>query len=372
MIFRQRMRQACPQGFTLIELLVVVAIIAVIGAGVAVTYQRLDDQAKTSMEMSDISILKKVTKHWSAVNNFQLPDGLDSLVDDEGNLYTSFRNPGTQTNASSSGRGLLGPIGYATLEVAPAPPIVLQNLAAAGMNFTYLHRVAATNANDSTFVPTGGFGVDTATTRATLVVNDTQARANASEVVADTLGVAHDYTSGPYSLTTSAGATFTAVDAAAWSSIQAQQQGVLDAITTDRLVFVYPGGGVPFGPNYTQDIITNAGLRPEQVANPRVAPTGEQKYYLVVMGFGRFASIYQGKAVRADAPSFGKRLAQSENDYNRYLAVIRVPVTPWGNPSQPANEPPVLADVLSPQGLSVAALRRFYINDQRKIQDDNT
>lgn len=380
------MKQAREKGFTLVELLVVIAIIAVIGAGVAVTYQRLDEQAKTAMEISDIGILKKVNKHWGAINDYALPDELDSLVDEEGNLFTSFRIPGTGTNASSSGQGLLGPIGYATLEVVDAPDVVLDNLAAAGMEFTYVHRVDADNANDSTFdVGFDGFDVDTSQTRATLVAGDSDARTDASEMVADSGGTGIDY-DGPndiegdvddvdYSFTAPTnGTVFGPFETEAdWLNEQANQQAVLDAITTDQLAFVYPGGGVSAGPNFTDEIITNAGLLPDQVADPNVDPSSltTEEYYLVVMGFGRFASIYRGKSVRADAPSYGKRQDQSDTDYNRYLAVFRVPVDPFGGPTSTV-APPVLVDVLSPQGYSVAALRDNFINEQEKIQDDNT
>jgi len=372
------LKRARDKGFTLVELLVVIAIIAVIGAGVAVTYQNLDDQAKTAMEISDMAILKKITKHWSAVNDYALPDEMDSLVDDEGNLYTSFSIGGTP---SSSGMGLYGPIGYGTLEVHEAPSEVLTNLATAGMEFTYIHRVDATNANDSTF-EAGMFGdaVDTTNTKSTLIAGGSGAATDAAEVVADGGGAAHDY-DGPddiegnaddvdYSFTaptngTSFGPYATLAD---WTAAQTAQQDILDTNPTDKLAFVYPGSGFA-GASFTDEIITNAGLKPEQVANPATGPVAAEKYYLVVMGYGRFASIYRGKAIRSDAPSYGKRQAQSDTDYNRYLAVIKVPVTTGGFGSAPV-EPATLVDVLSPQGYSVAALRDNFIDDQDKIQDD--
>lgn len=381
---KRRMKHTTRQGFTLIELLVVVAIIAVIGAGVAVTYQRLDDQAKTAMEISDIAILKKVNKHWSAVNGYDLPNELDSLVDNEGNLYTPVQSgPGgfTTIPSSSAARGLNGPIGYATAEVAEAPDIVLSNLAAAGMTLTYTHLVSRTNANDSTF-DTGGFGqdVETSDTLTTLVAGDSEARAQA-QLVVDADDTGHDY-DGPDDVEGNGDdVDFTAGSAsyqtaAAFATAQADSQDILDANTTDQLAFVFPGGGQQIGgspgfSNLTDEIITNAGLKPEQVAVPGVAPSGEQQYYLVVMGFGRFASIYRGKAVRADAPSVGKRLPQNDEFYSRYLAVIRVPITAYGSPSAPDNEPPVLVDVLSPQGYSAAALRDNFIDDQAKVQDNS-
>ena len=58
-----KMKKPMKSGFTLIELLVVVAIIAVIGAGVAVTYNRLDQRAKTAMEINDIGELTQTIKN---------------------------------------------------------------------------------------------------------------------------------------------------------------------------------------------------------------------------------------------------------------------------------------------------------------------
>jgi len=362
----RRIKRTRFRGFTLVELLVVIAIIAVIGAGVAVTYQNLDDQAKTAMEISDMAILKKTTKHWSAINDYALPDEMDSLVDDEGNLYTSVKIGGTP---SSSGKGLYGPIGYGTLEVHDAPAEVLTNLAAAGMHFTYTHLVAASNANDSTF-ETGMFGdaVDTTNTKATMVAGGSDSAVDAAEVVADGGGAAHDYGIGAYSFTaptngTSFGPYATLAD---WTAEQAAQQAILDTNPTDKLAFVYPGSGFA-GVSFSDEIITNAGLKPEQVATPG-AVDADDKYYLVVMGYGRFASIYRGKGVRADAPSYGKREAQSDHKYNRYLAVIRVPIETsfYGSYVEPA----ALVDVLSPQGYSATALRDNFIDDKAKVQDD--
>lgn len=374
-------RKMLKKQFTLVELLVVVAIIAVIGSGIAMTYQNLDDHAKTAMEMSDMSALKKSVKHWSAVNNYKLPDGLDSLVDDEGNLYTPQQfadNSMTPTPSSTSKKGLNGPVGYATLEVAEAPDVVLQNLQAAGMKFTYLHRVAAGNANDSTF-ETGRMGgaVDTANTKATLVVGDTEARDHAKLIVAGD-DSSHDY-DGADDVEGNADDTDFTVDgdsfktAAEFAQAQIDAQAILDAITTDKLAFVFPGGGTTMmgqtAPmNFTDEIITNAGLTQEQVANPNQTPSGAQKYYLVAMGFGRFCSIYQGKAVRADAPVTGKRQPQADDTYSRYLAVVRVPTAKYSTMTG-SSEAPVLVDVLSPQGYSVAALRDNFIDDKEKIQD---
>ncbi len=375
---RQQAGRAIRKAFTLVELLVVVAIIAVVGAGVAVTYNNLDDQAKTAMEVSDIAILKKVTKHWSAINDYKIPNEMDSLVDSEGNIYSSYSMHAT---ASSSGKGLNGPLGYAGLMVHAAPSAVLSNLSAAGMTLTYTHLVTAANANDSTFTMSNGQVVTTATKK-TLVAGNSTLRTNAQEFIANSdgsdlaSGGTHDYTAGSYSYTapTNNAVFGPYASEADWQTGIAAQQAILSAATTDKLAFIHPGGGAT-GPglaaaNPTLEIITNAGLRPEEVAVPGVAPSGQQKYYLVVMGFGKFASINRGKSIRSDTPSYGKRLAQKDSDYNRYLAVFRVPATSGGFGGPPV-EPVALIDVLSPQGYSVEYMRRTFMNDQTKLQDNS-
>lgn len=85
------MKASKKSGFTLIELLMVVAIIAVIGAGVAVTYNRLDERAKVAMEMNDIGVLEKTISHWSFLHNGNLPNRLDSLIETDGStLYSAM------------------------------------------------------------------------------------------------------------------------------------------------------------------------------------------------------------------------------------------------------------------------------------------
>jgi prepilin-type N-terminal cleavage/methylation domain-containing protein len=374
------------QGFTLVELLVVVAIIAVIGAGVAVTYQRLDDKAKTAMEISDVSILKKVVKHWSAINSYTIPDELDSLVDSNGDLYSQMptTTEGIQgaQGPSDSGRGLYGPAGY-TFMVHPAPDVVLANLSAAGMTMTYTHLVDAINANDSTF-ETGMMGgeVDTDNTLTTLASGDSAARASAQEIV-DEKSAAEAH----FDPLTWDGSTHFTSGSHDWADLGSYQSSydaadlVLKAKKTDKLAFIYPGGGatmtIPGGPtagtysmgmNLTDEIITNAGLKPSEVADPTASDFSDKKYFLVAMGFGRFASIYRGKSIRADAPAYGKRQAQNAGTYNRYLAIFRVPVIA-SNTMTGASELPALVDVLTPQGYSVASLRDNYIDDEAKVRD---
>ena len=368
-------------GFTLVELLVVVAIIAVIGAGVAVTYQRLDDKAKTAVEMSDIATLKKVVKHWGAINDYKIPNEMDSLIDSDGNLYSQMEDTSGvfsgYTDGSTSGMGLLGPAGF-TFMVHPAPARVLSNLAACGMTLTYTHLTSGVKiANDSTFT-IGNFegDVDTSETLTTLLAGDAAARTIAADLVAV------DASAETYPFTAPDGNTYATQGDLV--SAQATAQSILDAKTTDLLAFIYPGGGaqmsVSAGPmgtitgsapmNMTDEIISNAGLRPDEVASPLDTGTtlDSKRYYLVAMGFGRFSSIYQGKAIRADAPATGKRQAKSNGTYSRYLGIFRVPVAAYD--SMIGNGQPVeLVDVLSPQGYSVAALSDNYIADEMKVKD---
>lgn len=361
-------KQKRNQGFTLVELLVVVAIIAVIGAGVAVTYQRLDDKAKTAMEMSDIATLKKVVKHWGAINDYQIPNEMDSLVDNEGSLYSQMEDTtGAFSNyspPSSSLMGLYGPAGF-TFMVHSAPTNVLANLAACGMTLTYTHLVSAEVANDSTFYPGRmGGSVDTSDTLTTLLAGDAAARADAQAMVAV------DAATQTYPFTAPDGNSYTTQGD--FESAQADAQAILDANTTDKLAFIYPGGGARMmgmaAPmNATDEIITNAGLKPDEVAIPGEDDSGK-KYYLVAFGFGRFCSIYQGRAIRADAPATGKRQAKSHGTYSRYIGIFRVPVATY-NSMLGSGQPAELVDVLSPQGYSVAALGDNYIDDEAKVKD---
>ncbi|MEM7012333.1 MAG: type II secretion system protein, partial [Verrucomicrobiota bacterium] len=246
----QRIKQARNQGFTLVELLVVVAIIAVIGAGVAVTYQKLDEQAKTAMEISDMAILKKVVKHWSSINDYALPDELDSLVDTEGNLYTSFS---THATPSSGGNGLLGPIGYATLEAQDAPDVVINNLRAGGMNFVYTHLPTRTPANDSTFETsdlgtfTFGSSVNTSNTKSTLLVNAADVEADNQDFIdnSDGTDATHDYaTNGSYTYNAAGGTAFGPYNTEAeWTTAVATAQDLVDSNPVEKLAFVYPGNG---------------------------------------------------------------------------------------------------------------------------------
>ena len=124
--------------------------------------------------------------------------------------------------------------------------------------------------------------------------------------------------------------------------------------------------------NLTDEIISNCGLTNDEVADPTKSNADNiaegKRYYLVVMGLGRFASIYSGKAIRVDTPAYGKRQEQTDTTYNRYLVVIKVP--PSGYDSMTGEgEPASVATVLTPQGYTVASLRDNYINDTDKVKD---
>lgn len=385
-------------GFTLIELLVVVAIIAVIGAGVAVTYRNLDDKAQTAMEISDIGTISKTISHWSFINDGNLPDGLDSLIDEEGNMYHNMpaEYEGTKMNGvtpmSSSGMGLTGPMGY-TAMAEQAPDEVLSALAQAGLTHVYIHRLDAENANDSTFETNMmGAEVNTENTVRTLDADAstyTQAQATYLTSNAETLREQMN-TNGSVTISgADIGAdeqslTFSSLDSL--NDAITAAQAILDGDILDRLCFIYPGGGatmsVSMGPmgssdftmpmNLTDEIISNCGLTPDQVADPTADYDTElqngKEYYLVVMGLGRFASINDGKAVRLENPAYGKRQGQSDTIYSRYLVVIKVPLEN-ANSMTKTGEGASVAAVLSPQGYSAAALRDNYIDDENKLKD---
>ena len=382
-------------GFTLVELLVVVAIIAVIGAGVAVTYRNLDDKAQTAMEISDCSILKKVIAQWSAINDGKIPDGLDSLVSTKGELYSTMPELGMDEDVpSDTSMGVNGPLGY-TLAVRTAPDVVLSNLASAGLTHVYRHLVGEDNvngnANDSTWEagettmtlpPMMGGGsvtmtsgqVDTSRTLYTLTENGDDTMSAAQALVDDP---------GPENPDPWPTGGYVAADGVTYATqsdfVQAQQeaQEVLDAPVTDRLAFVWSGsganqGGVPMPMNMSEEIITNCGLTADDVADPTKDVSAEiaagKKCYLVAMGLGRFASIYSSKSIRVDAPAYGKRNGQSKAYYNRYLVLIRVPLETYDSMTGSSVLPSV-ADVLTPQGYSVAALRDKYIADEERVKD---
>ncbi len=389
-------------GFTLIELLVVVAIIAVIGAGVAVTYRNMDDKAKTAMEMSDIGTIQKAIANWSFINDGKLPDGLDSLIDENGDMYHQMPDEvdgttlGNVTPMSRSGMGLSGPMGYTAMAQA-APKQVIDVLASSGLTRVYKHRVGTeeepvSSANDSTFATNMmGAGVDTSKTLCTLDSDATPyTKDQANYLIENADKLREDWKEGGSAATagtqtvndTGSGlnATFTSLDQlnAAIESAEA----ISEADILARLCFIYPGGGasMSMGPmgsvtmpmNLTAEIISNCGLTPEQVADPtkdydRELAAGKE-YYLVVMGLGRFASINDGRAVRLDNPAYGKRQDQEASVYSRYLAVIKVPMQATNSMTNTGDGASV-ACVLSPQGYSAAALRDNYISDESKLKD---
>lgn len=379
-------------GFTLIELLVVVAIIAVIGAGVAVVYRNMDDKAKTAMEMSDIGTIQKTIAHWSFINDGKLPDGLDSLIDEDGNMYHQMPETvdGTTlanvTEMSRSGMGLSGPMGYTAMaEVAPKE--VLSALASAGLSHVYIHRVDedVTSANDSTYETNMmGAEVNTENTVRTLDADAggySQAQAQYLVDNASTLrGGSFPLTVNGADIGTDEGSLTFATLNALNTAIEAAN-AIVNGETLNRLCFIYPGGGaqMSMGPmsvtmpmNLTDEIISNCGLTPDQVADPKASYQDEledgKRYYLVVMGLGRFASINDGKAVRLENPAYGKRQDQNDTIYSRYLVVIKVPLENADSMTN-VGEGASVAAVLSPQGYSAAALRDNYIDDEAKLKD---
>lgn len=380
-------------GFTLIELLVVVAIIAVIGAGVAVTYRNLDEKAKVSMEMSDIGTLQKTISHWSFINDNKIPDGLDSLIDQNGDLYHCMDTSEVSNvaAASQSGMGLYGPIAY-TAMVQEAPDMVLNNLAYSGLSKVYIHLIDDKNvtvANDSTYVSNMiGGGVDTTDSLYTLDTDASTFTAEQaayintnSETLLSTFNTDGSVTINWADATGGSGSVTYSTLSALNSAIETAE-AIVNGNLLDKLAFIYPGGGatISMGPmgsyamamNLTDEIITNCGLTNDQVADPTVDNdtniTNGKEYYLVVMGLGRFASINNGKAVRIDNPAFGHRQAQDDSIYSRYLVVLRVPTEECSSMTN-SGEGVSVAAVLSPQGYSVAALRDKYITTEDKLKD---
>lgn len=391
-------------GFTLIELLVVVAIIAVIGAGVAVTYRNLDEKAKTAMEMNDIGVISSAIKNWSVVNDYKLPNKLDSLIGTDGNLYSQMTETmGGSAPGSSNGWGLLGPIGY-TAMVETAPAEVISALSNAGLTQVFLHRNQigdnVANANDATYDSTSmtipGYGeftsadVDTSETLCTLSADAEQDSADAALIVAANddatawfAAVAGGTQSGPFTMANAGelqGTTFgngTYTDLTAWQTAYDNAVAMQESNPVDKLAFIYPEGGasmmgMTMPMNLTYEIISNIGLTPDDVALPTQSNAENinqgRKFYLVVMGLGRFASIYNGKAIRIDVPAFGKRQGQDDSEYNRYLVLIRVPVTGYDSMTGDGESASVAA-VLTPQGYSAAALRDNYASDEKKLKD---
>ena len=383
-------------GFTLIELLVVVAIIAVIGAGVAVTYNRLDERAKTAAEINDIGTLTDTIKHWSFLHSWALPDGMDSLIDTDGNLYSQMAAQGGMTGVgsiNSYSRGLYAQSGY-TFVAETAPERVISSLAAGGITHVYLHDASRSPANDSTFT-TGRMGsdVDTSSTAATLAATDNQDAKLRAQAIVDqndaaalALTTPDGYDSsdpstygsytGSYTLTYTDGSgsqqseTFDSLSA--WTAAYTAAQTTANASrTVNQLAFVYPGGGahmagMQMAMNMTSEIISNCGLQENQVALPSedatTAAQNGRSCWLVVFGLGRFSTVYQGNGARIDTPVTGKRYTE-DSMYSRYLVVVKVPVDGFDRMTNPNGLLPQVACVLSPQGLSKAALDDTYRND---------
>ncbi len=375
-------------GFTLIELLVVVAIIAVIGAGVAVTYSRLDERAKTAMEINDVGTLTKTIQHWSFLHNWALPDHLDSLIDTEYRLYSQMSAGSLQNIDDCNGtRGLYAQAGY-TFKAADVNDDVADALKAGGISVVYLHDATRTPANDSTFtVGDMQSDIDVSETAATVGADDTNAKLLAqAQINARADVAAHDFTSGPYVLTyTDAEGNETSVNyvsAAAFNRASSGAETTVAAQQTCRkLAFIWSDaedgsgarmGGMDMPMNLTKEIISNCGLKPADVAKPTQSATEAiadgRSYWLVAFGLGRFATIYKGNGARVDTPVLSKRY-NDETIYSRYIVVVKVPTDAYNSMENPSGLRPQVACVLSPQGLSAAALSDTYRNDVKATEN---
>ncbi|MBQ6137372.1 MAG: type II secretion system protein [Kiritimatiellae bacterium] len=365
------MKKAMKSGFTLIELLVVVAIIAVIGAGVAVTYNRLDERAKVAMELNDIGVLEKTINHWSFLHDGKLPNRLDSLVQTDGSsLYTAM-------GTGSSGNGLSMQAGF-TFEAKKAPEYVMNQLSAVGIDTVYMHYPEVLPANDSTYTndTSAAKKMDTSGTVATLDADAESVADNLAQMqaIVDQSAAAQEaFAEGnPYTLTWTDSSgnpqsrTFPAAMAAMWPTILNSAQETVDSAggnLLDTLAFLWPEGGTQMGMNLANEIIINAGLNPDLVASPEqdvdAARADGKGYWLVVFGIGRFADIYTGNGARVLEPVSGKRYTE-ENLYNRYLMVVKVPVYGYDNMTGQGNQKASVAAILSPNGLSRTRLDSTY------------
>lgn len=380
--------QKMKSGFTLIELLVVVAIIAVIGAGVAVTYNRLDERAKTAMEISDVSALSQTIKHWSFLHNWNLPNKLDSLIDTEYRLYSQMPADGLQNVDECNGvNGLYAQAGY-TFKAADVNDDVANSLAAAGITIVYLHKPDKVPANDSTFdIGTMQSDIDVSETAAAVGADDRDAKSEAQAIVdVQSEATSHDYNTGPYTVTWTAAdgtaSTTTFASLALYNRAYATAQTTLDAQETCRkLAFVWSDGaegsgakmaGMDMPMNLTKEIISNCGLTPAEVASPEQtaseAVQDGRKYWLVAFGLGRFAEIYEGNGARVDTPVCSKRY-NSETIYSRYIVIVKIPTDAYDQMENPSGLRPQIACILSPQGLSAAALSDTYRNDVKATEN---
>ena len=362
--------QSKNSGFTLIELLVVVAIIAIIGAGVGVLYNRLDERAKTAMEMNDIGVLTKTLSHWSFLHDGKLPNRLDSLVTTDGEFYSAMANA---MSTGDVGNGVGMQAGF-TFESKPAPAAVISALASAGIDTIYQHLPNVTPANESTYVSTtnsaGAKVMDTSTTVKVLESDATNAKLKAQAIVdynsTATAALADGTAPAMFLIDwtdADGNAQVARVPSAMWAMIYANMQETANADSTDMLTFVWPEGGTQMAMNLANEIIVNAGLKPDLVASPDMekedAIAAGKMYWLVVFGIGRFAEIYEGNGARVDQPVSGKRYTD-ENYYNRYLMVVKVPVTGYDSMTGQNAQKSSVAAILSPIGLSRTRLESSY------------
>ena len=353
------------KAFTLIELLVTVAIIAVIGAGVAVTYNRLDTRAKIAMEVNDCGTLSRLVAQWSFLHDGDLPNRLDSLIGTDGTLYSQVS--GYSGVSPANGRiGLCREAGF-TFMAASAPSRLISNLAEAGLDLVYLHRTDAVKADDSTYsTGVSGSDVDTLETLVTLASGASERR-DAAEALMSTQsdGLWWDYDSdGPF---TYGGASYATLPE--YQNALRDAREILLAREADTLAFIYPGGGysiggVPSELNITANLIADLGFREEDIASPDEGADDGKACWLVVFGLGRFASICDGRGVRLDAPATGKLHSDNDLNYSRYLAVVRVPTARYSAMNGNVEAPRVVG-VLSPQGCTAAMLERSY---SREVQ----
>lgn len=365
------MKVSKKSGFTLIELLVVVAIIAIIGAGVGVMYNRLDERAKVAMEINDIGTLEKMISHWSFLHDGNLPNGLDSLIQtDKTTLYSAM------ADGTGNANGLSMQAGF-TFVSEKAPEYVLSQLSNVGIKNVYLHYPDVRPANESTYTndTSAAKKMDVSGTFALLDADLENTVAQATAIVAAKDDIAASISGGTINYivnwTDKDGneqhTDLTGAPGAVWPVMLARYENIVSTgggNGLNHLAFIHPDLGEQQGMNLANEIIVNAGLDPDLVARPDQevddARADNKAYWLVVFGIGRFAEIYEGNGARVTSAVSGKRYASSDNYYNRYLMVVKVPVYGYDNMTGQSNQKATVVAVLSPNGLSRTRLDGTY------------